>query len=293
MAWLNGGTAPGINRAPPIASVAARSTGAEPGIRLEQVTELADQDRDRVAHPRHRLYGELASWWPLISPPEEYAEEAAFAASLLRTANPPARTVLELGSGGGNNAFHLKNEFEMTLVDLSDEMLRVSRQLNPDCDHLRGDMRTLRLGRSFDAVFVHDAIDYMITEADLRDAAGTAYEHCRQGGVAVLVPDNIAENFEPSTDYGGQDAPDGRGARYLSWSSDPDPTDTRTHADYAFLLRETDGVVEVVHDTHEFGLFPRALWLRVLSDVGFRARSVAEVTTENRPPREFFVGTRV
>jgi trans-aconitate methyltransferase len=181
----------------------------------------------------------------------------------------------------------------MTLVDLSDEMLRVSRQLNPDCDHLRGDMRTLRLGRSFDAVFVHDAIDYMITEADLRDAAGTAYEHCRQGGVAVLVPDNIAENFEPSTDYGGQDAPDGRGARYLSWSSDPDPTDTRTHADYAFLLRETDGVVEVVHDTHEFGLFPRALWLRVLIDVGFRARSVAEVTTENRPPREFFVGTRV
>jgi SAM-dependent methyltransferase len=239
------------------------------------------------------MYGELASWWPLISPPAEYAEEAAFAASLLRTANPPTRTVLELGSGGGNNAFHLKNEFEMTLVDLSDEMLTVSRQLNPDCDHRQGDMRTLRLGRSFDAVFVHDAIDYMITEADLRQAAATAYEHCRPGGVALLVPDNIAENFEPSTDYGGHDAQDGRGARYLSWSSDPDPTDTRTRADYAFLLRQTDGSVHLVHDTHEFGLFPRALWLQVLTDVGFRARSVAEVTTENRPPREFFVGTRV
>ena len=102
------------------------------------MTDLTDQGHDRVALPRHRLYGELASWWPLISPPEEYAEEAAFAASLLRTANPPTRTVLELGSGGGNNAFHLKNEFEMTLVDLSDEMLTVSRQLNPDCDHLAG-----------------------------------------------------------------------------------------------------------------------------------------------------------
>ncbi|HEX6759111.1 MAG TPA: class I SAM-dependent methyltransferase [Propionibacteriaceae bacterium] len=256
------------------------------------MTDPADQNHDRVALPRHRLYGELASWWPLISPPEEYAEEAAFAASLLRNANPPTRTVLELGSGGGNNAFHLKNDFEMTLVDLSDAMLSVSRQLNPDCDHRRGDMRTLRLGRSFDAVFVHDAIDYMITEADLRQAAATAYEHCRPGGVAVLVPDNIAENFEPSTDYGGHDAQDGRGARYLSWSSDPDPTDCRTRADYAFLLRETHGYVHLVHDTHEFGLFPRALWLQVLTDVGFRARSVAEVTTENRPPREFFVGTR-
>ena len=134
------------------------------------MTEPAAQEHDRDAEPR-RLYSDLASWWPLISPPEEYAGEAASAASLLRTANPPTRTVLELGSGGGNNAFHLKGEFEMTLVDLSDEMLAVSRQLNPECEHIRGDMRTLRLGRTFDAVFVHDAIDYMITEADLRRAA--------------------------------------------------------------------------------------------------------------------------
>ena len=48
------------------------------------MTDLADQDHDRDAPPRHRLYRDLASWWPLISPPEEYAEEAAFAASLLR-----------------------------------------------------------------------------------------------------------------------------------------------------------------------------------------------------------------
>ena len=31
----------------------------------------------------HRFYGDLAPWWPLISPPEEYAEEADFAAALL------------------------------------------------------------------------------------------------------------------------------------------------------------------------------------------------------------------
>jgi SAM-dependent methyltransferase len=257
------------------------------------VTQPIDHDHDRATIPRHRLYSDLAAWWPLISRPEEYAEEAAFAASLLRTANPPTRTVLELGSGGGNNAFHLKHQFEMTLVDLSDDMLAVSRKLNPECEHLPGDMRTLRLGRTFDAVFVHDAIDYMTTEADLRHAVSTAYEHCRVGGVAVLVPDNIAENFQAETDHGGHDAPDGRGARYLSWSSDPDPGDTLTRTDYAFLLRTADGAVTVVHDTHEFGLFSRSLWLQMLADAGFRARSVGEVTSEDRAPREFFVGTRV
>ena len=217
-----------------------------------------------------RLYADIAPWWPLISAPEEYIGEAAFAASLLRTADPPARTVLELGSGGGNNAFHLKSKFEMTLVDLSDDMLAISRQLNPECEHIQGDMRTLRLGRIFDAVFVHDAIDYMTSEDDLGQAVATAYEHCRAGGVAVFVPDDIAENFEPATEHGGYDAPDGRGARYHEWSSDPDPSDTRTRTDYAFLLRRPDGSVTVVHDKHELGLFPRALWLKVLTEAGFR-----------------------
>jgi SAM-dependent methyltransferase len=259
---------------------------------LGQVTELADQTHDHDATRRQRLYADLAAWWPLISAPEEYAGEAAFAASLLRTANPPTRTVLELGSGGGNNAFHLKSEFQMTLVDLSADMLAISRQLNPECEHFQGDMRTSRLGRTFDAVFVHDAIDYMTTEDDLRQAVGTAYEHCRVGGVAVFVPDDIAENFEPGTEQGGHDASDGRGVRYLEWSSDPDPDDTRTRTDFAFLLRTADGTVTVVHDKHEFGLFPRVLWLRVLTEAGFRARSVAEVTNDDRLPRELFVGTR-
>ncbi len=236
----------------------------------------------------HRFYRDLATWWPLISAPEEYAEEAAFAATLLR----PARTVLELGSGGGNNAFHLKAEFDLTLVDLSADMLAVSKALNPECEHVQGDMRSVRLGRTFDAVFVHDAIEYMTTEDDLRQAVQTVYAHCRPGGVAVLVPDDIAENFEPETEHGGHDAPDGRGVRYLAWTTDPDPDDSTSVTEYAFLLRDSDGSVQVAQDTHVLGLFTRDTWLRLLAEAGFQPRSVAEVTSEDRLPREFFVGVR-
>ena len=241
---------------------------------------------------QHLFYRELAPWWPLVSAPQEYAEEAAFAAALLRTADPPARTVLELGSGGGNNAAHLKREFAMTLVDLSPDMLAVSQRLNPECEHLEGDMRTLRLGRTFDAVFVHDAVEYMTTEADLAQAIASVHAHCRPGGVAVLVPDNITENYEPVTDHGGNDAPDGSGVRYLSWSGPWQPGTTTTTTEYAFLVRAADGTLTVAHDTHVLGLFPRETWLRLLTDAGFVARSVAEVTVEHRLPREFFVGTR-
>jgi SAM-dependent methyltransferase len=240
----------------------------------------------------YRFYGELAKWWPLISPPEDYREEAAYAATLLASAPIPVRDVLELGSGGGHNAVHLKERFAMTLVDLSPGMLDVSRQLNPDCDHYQGDMRTVRLGRLFDAVFVHDAIDYMITEADLRAAIDTAFAHCRPGGVAVFVPDSVAETFEASSDHGGTDDSDGRGVRYLEWSWDPDPTDTWTVTEYAFLLREGDGSVRVVHETHRTGAFGRDRWLRLVAEAGFEASRLTEQTTEDRTPRDLFVGRR-
>jgi SAM-dependent methyltransferase len=241
---------------------------------------------------QHRLYSDLAEWWPLISPKEEYAEEAAFAASVLGSASIPVREVLELGSGGGHVAAHLRERFAMTLVDLSPEMLEVSRRINPGCEHHRADMRTVRLGRVFDAVFVHDAIDYMITDADLRQAVATAFAHCRPGGVAVFVPDHIADTFEPTSGYGGGDDASGRGARFVEWTWDPDPADTWTHTEYAFLLRDADGSVRCVHETHRLGLFSRDMWLRHLGEAGFDASAVTERTAELRAPREFFAGHR-
>jgi SAM-dependent methyltransferase len=237
----------------------------------------------------YRFYGELAGWWPLVSPPHEYAEEAAFARGLLASAPIPVREVLELGSGGGHNAVHLKAAFDMTLVDLSEAMLEVSRALNPECAHIQGDMRTIRLGRRFDAVFAHDAIDYMTSEGDLALAIATAFAHCRPGGVAVFVPDHLADDFEADSGQGGGDAPDGRGVRYVDWTWDPDPADTWIRTDYAFLLRGVDGVVEVAHESHRTGLFARERWLALLGEAGFVARAVTEETSEDRPARTLFV----
>lgn len=218
-----------------------------------------------------KLYRELASWWPLLSAPADYAEEAAFYVKLLVAAMEGApKSLLELGSGGGSNASHMKARFEsLTLVDLSPGMLQVSRELNPECEHIEADMRTVRLEREFDCVFVHDAVCYMTTEEDLGRAIETAYLHCRRGGAALFAPDYVREKFHPTTEHGGHDSDDGgKGLRYLEWAWDPDPTDTLYTVDYAYLLRE--GVeVRVVHDRHEEGLFARGDWLRLLSEAGF------------------------
>ena len=73
-------------------------------------------------------------------------------------------------------------------------LLAVSRRRNPDCDHHLGDMRTIRLGRRFDAVFVHDAVAYMTTDSDLSAAVSTAFEHCRPGGLLLVAPKHFRES---------------------------------------------------------------------------------------------------
>ena len=223
-----------------------------------------------------KLYAELASWWPLLSPPSEYVDEAAHYRSILLSAgDAPARTLLELGSGGGSVAAHLKSHFTQTLVDLSPAMLDVSRRLNPECEHLQGDMRSVRLGRLFDRVFVHDAVMYLTTEQDLQQALETCYAHCRPGGAVLLVPDCVRETFAPATQHGGHDA-DGRGLRYLEWSVDPDPGDTAYTVDFVYLLRERDGSIRVEHDRHLYGLFARDDWLRLMRAAGLQPHVVPD-----------------
>jgi SAM-dependent methyltransferase len=229
-----------------------------------------------------KFYDQLSEWWPLFSPPDHYDEEAEDL--LRRLGSPPAdrsKTLLELGSGGGSLASHLAPHFRLTLTDRSEGMLAVNRAVNPGAEHIVGDMRTLRLGRRFDLVLVHDAIVYATTPADVRATLDTAAAHCEPGGTVVVIPDFVRETFTPGTSHGGEDAADGRGFRYLEWHWDPDPSDNIYVVDYAFMMREQDGAVRVEHDRHVEGLFPRAHWLAWFEAAGLEARSEIDPWTRD------------
>lgn len=221
--------------------------------------------------PLPRMYDEIAEWFHLLTPPSEYANEwAVFRPAIWEALGRAPADLLELGSGGGNLATHYTRDVPASvLTDLSPRMLALSRRVNPACEHIKADMRTLRLDRRFDVVIVHDAVMYMTSEADLRAAMQTAAHHCRAGGVALFVPDFTRETFKPSTDHGGGDDEKGAGLRYLEWVDDPDPTDTEVSVNYAYLLREPGEPMRALDDHHTVGLFPQADWLRLLRETGF------------------------
>jgi trans-aconitate methyltransferase len=253
------------------------------------------------ADHEYRLYGELAGWWPLISPPGEYAQEATYLAAVLSsTAAIPVHDVLDLGSGGGHVAMHLKDRFTLTLADISGDMLDVSRRLNPQCRHVRGDMRTMRLGQQFDAVLTHDAIDYVTSRDDLAMVIATAFEHCRPGGIAVFVPDYVKDDFRALTGGGGGGEDEtGRKATFRERTWDPDPADDWVQAEYEFILREADGTVDVVKETHRLGVFARETWRQLLVAAGFLVgpgltggTGFASRSMPGKPPANIFIGHR-
>jgi hypothetical protein len=170
-------------------------------------------------------------------------------------------------------------------------MLGQSQSINPECEHIAGDMRSIRLGRLFDAVFVQDAISYMLTEADLEQAIRSAHVHCRPGGVALFAPDYIRETFRSSTSHGGHDS-NGRGMRYLEWTWDPDPDDSTYLVDFAYLLRDENGKLRVESDRHQLGVFPRADWLRIVGSAGFEARAIPFEHSAVGPGSELFLGLK-
>lgn len=243
--------------------------------------------------PALKLYRDLAEWYPLLTPVDDYAEEAAFYRRLFDAhCRQPPRTLLDLGSGGGHNAAHLKATLTCTLVDLEPAMLALSRRINPECEHVQGDMRAIRLGRVFDCVLVHDAVSYMTSRTDLAGAIATAFAHTAPGGVAMFQPDFVSETFEPGTETGGSDG-NGRGLRYLEWRWVPDSRPDTYVTDMAYLLRDESGAAEVIHDRHLMGLFPRTTWLELISSAGFEPLVVPfEHGSYSRAGHEVFLGLR-
>ena len=246
-----------------------------------------------------RLYADLAHLWPALSPPDDYAAEAAELGRLLaERCGPGPLKLCEFGAGGGSTLAHLSGlgsrggVHDVTAVDLSPEMLAVAAGHAPGLRVVVADMRTVTLPNAgrFDAVLAHDAIDYLRTEADLLATARAAAALLRPGGVFLAAPTYTAETFEPgeAADDAVLLAGGGRPAEEVSYVTRVEGSaDRGVRMTISLTVRGEGGAVEEVEDIHELGLFGEAVWLRALCAAGLDAGAV-----ESDGPWSMFVGRR-
>lgn len=219
-----------------------------------------------------RLYGDLAWLWPVISPPADYLAEADEIATLIRRfSQREVQSVLDLGCGGGHVDYGLKRHFASVGVDLSEPMLALARTLNPEVTYLRGDLRNPPTDELFDAVYLGDAVNYMLSETDLRRAFKAAYDHLAPGGVFLTAAEETRERFTSPKAHVTHHADEQVQVTFIEEVHDPDPADQTYDLTLVFLVRG-GGKLRVEVDCHRCGLFPLATWEATAAAVGFDAR---------------------
>jgi methyltransferase family protein len=154
-------------------------------------------------------------------------------------------------------------------------MLANCARLVPSARRVLGDMRRLRLRERFDAVLIHDAIDYMRTPRDVRAALATAARHLGPRGALFVAPTYTRENFVDGE--AEHDADASANLTYLSYVHDPDPNDTEYELVLVYLIRDPETrAVETAVDRHRCGLFSERQWLSFIREAGFSARRVED-----------------
>jgi len=221
-----------------------------------------------------RLYSDLAWLWPLWGDPDgECAEWCAHVVEMIaKHARREVRTLLNLGCGGGKNAYNLKRHYEVTGLDLSPAMLANAKKLNPECAFVQGDMRDFTLSKRFDAILVDDAVAYMTSREDLSRLFRATYRHLEPGGVMIVSPDGTKETFEQNESHvtlaEAKAKPEGVDVVFIENNYDPDPTDDTYEGLIVYLIRE-NGKLRVEVDHHELGIFAADVWPALLREVGY------------------------
>jgi SAM-dependent methyltransferase len=115
------------------------------------------------------------------------AAHADYVRSLLEKHHPKAKTLLELACGTGSVLAHLRDRYDVTGVDLSEQMLERAAEKLPGARLIHADMTTVDLGETFDAVLcLYDSINHLLRFQQWEQVFDCARVHLADRGVFVF-----------------------------------------------------------------------------------------------------------
>lgn len=143
-----------------------------------------------------QVFDTYARYYDLLYRDKDYAGESEYVVAHIRQQTPQAKRILELGCGTGAHAEHLaRMGYTVHGVDMSEAMLARAEArkatLPPEVaarlSFGLGDVRTVRMGSTYDAVIsLFHVMSYQTTNEDLHAAFETASVHLKEGGIFIF-----------------------------------------------------------------------------------------------------------
>jgi SAM-dependent methyltransferase len=208
--------------------------------------------------------------WEILVSEEEYVPEAEFIKKMAKMYKKNSgNELLDVGCGGGHHDLYLKRDFNVTGIDLNENMLEFARKRNPELEYHWGDMRTFQLNRKFDIIIAMDMIMYNLTYYDLEKTLANFSGHLKPGGVMIFYLEDLKDNFEQNRTRFKKHHKGDLEAVLVENHYDPEPSDTEFESHLIFLIRE-NGKFRMEVDVHRMGLFELNVILEMLKGLNLQ-----------------------
>ena len=234
------------------------------------------------------LHNSLAKYYDRVYSYRDYLDEAVRLQNLIiKYSESGGNLLLDVACGTGLHLKYLKDDFSCTGVDVSKAMLKIARKNVKGVTFKEADMKTLRLGKQFDAIVcLLSSIGYVKTPASLEKTIWNFSKHLKKGGLALIEPSHAKSayaNGEPRIiTHDGKDAKIAR-INYTNFRQ------ATAVLNMHILIAERGKDAKYFVDRHELGLFGINNTLRIMKAAGLKSKYLKSGLMYGR---ELFVGLK-
>lgn len=181
------------------------------------------------------------------------------------------RTVLELACGTGELATRLATDFDVTGLDLSEEMLTMADkrafEKGVHVNFIEGDMQDLFEIGTYDAVTCYsDSICYLSDSQEVQQTFDSVYSVLNNGGLFIFDVHSIFQIEEGFKDYSFHDQTDDFA---FLWDSYPGEEKYSIEHYLTFFVKEHGDHFLRKDELHQERTYPLDEYLRLLENSGF------------------------
>ncbi|OIJ16669.1 SAM-dependent methyltransferase [Anaerobacillus alkalilacustris] len=238
------------------------------------------------------LYDELMSDAP-------YDKWVSFVMKVMEECNVKQGKILDVGCGTGNISIPLSQKgYEITAVDLSEEMLIVAKEksemANTSIKFFQQDMRELEGLGSFDTIIsLCDSINYLNNEKEVEKTFEGVYNHLNDQGIFIFDVHSIYKI--ESVFKGNTFAYNGEQISYI-WECFESEESYSIEHDLSFFVENKQGLYERFDEIHKQRTYPVSFYQDALEKIGFKVMMISGdfsfETLNDNDHRWFFVAKK-